>query len=199
MRPLTPADVVRGQFTGYRAEPGVAADSNVETFAALRLAIDTPRWQDVPFYIRAGKALPVTSTEVLVTLKPPPHTTFDACGPGQGSYFRFRLSPDVLIAIGARVKLPGEAMLGEETELVAHHHPGEEMSPYERLIGDALEGDAALFTRADCVEAAWRVIDPVLDLDTTPFPYAQGTWGPVQAQDLMTSEGGWHNPLPTPV
>ncbi|KAF3998320.1 glucose-6-phosphate dehydrogenase [Glaciimonas immobilis] len=203
MRPLLLTDLVRGQFQGYRDEPGVASDSQVETFAALKLHIDNPRWQDVPFYIRAGKQLPVTCTEIVVELKPPPSTLFDKTGAEHPNYFLFRLSPDFLIALGTRTKLPGEAMVGMATPLIAHRQPGQEMTPYERLLGDALQGNSALFTRGDMVEAAWRVVDPVLNTvtistgQTKTMPvisYAPGTWGPEAAEQIMDTNDGWHNP-----
>jgi glucose-6-phosphate 1-dehydrogenase len=196
MRPLQPEAVVRGQFVGYRREPGVAPDSQVETFAALRIEIDTWRWAGVPFYIRAGKRLPVTVTEVIVELKQPPQAIFDhgaACRP---NCFRFRISPDVLIAITAQVKRPGEGMFGEATELVAHQESGGEMSPYERLLGNALRGDGSLFTRDDCVEAAWRVVDPVLGNVTPAFEYAPRTWGPPEASRILIGGARWHDPAP---
>ncbi|HEV7390440.1 MAG TPA: glucose-6-phosphate dehydrogenase [Burkholderiales bacterium] len=196
MRPLTHADVVRGQLRGYRNERGVAPDSSVETFAALRLHIDTWRWAGVPFYIRTGKELPVTSTEVTVELKRPPHTLFDDPQPCQPNYVRFRLSPDVFISLGARVKAPGAAMVGEETELIARRTARDEMKAYERLIGDAIQGQRALFTRADTVEAAWRVIDPVLVDPPQPLEYAPGTWGPSEAQDILGADTCWHDPVP---
>jgi glucose-6-phosphate 1-dehydrogenase len=152
-RPLAPADVVRGQFAGYREQDGVAADSSVETFAAVRLAIDTWRWAGVPFFLRAGKCLPVTATEVMVALKRPPQAVFSEIEPRQSNYLRFRLSPNVVIALGARAKVPGEAMIGEEVELVARHQHADEMAPYARLLGDAMRGDASLFVREDGVEA----------------------------------------------
>ncbi|HLZ22071.1 MAG TPA: glucose-6-phosphate dehydrogenase [Ktedonobacterales bacterium] len=195
MRPLDAANVVRGQYRGYRQVAGVAPDSLVETFAAVRLFIDSPRWQDVPFYIRAGKCLPVTATEVLVTLKRPAHPFLGEVEPAQSNYFRFRLSPDVMLAIGARAKIPGEAMVGEHVELVARHHHGGEMAPYERLLGDALHGDATLFSREDTVEAAWRVVDPVLGAATPLYPYDPNTWGPAEAGRLIAGDGSWHNPV----
>ena len=194
MRPLAPADVVRGQFRGYREEDGVAADSSVETYAAVRLAIDTWRWAGVPFFLRAGKCLPVTATEVMVTLKSPPQAVFGEIEPSQPNFLRFRLSPNVLIALGARAKVPGEAMIGEEVELVARHHAGDEMAPYERLLGDAMRGDATLFAREDSVEAAWRVVDSVLGNVTPIHRYEPNTWGPDEADVLVAAEGGWHNP-----
>jgi len=194
MRPLVPAEIVRGQFQGYRDETGVSRDSQVETFAALRMHIDNARWEGVPFYIRVGKELPVTCTEVMVRLKPPSHAVFDVDAHSHANYFRFRLSPDVLIAVGARTKLPGEAMAGAATALIAHHHPGDEMTPYERLLGDALHGDATLFARSDAVEAAWRVVEPILD-DTVPvIGYAPGTWGPSAAGRILVGGDQWHNP-----
>jgi glucose-6-phosphate 1-dehydrogenase len=194
MRPLAPADVVRGQFTGYRQQEGVAGDSSVETFAAVRLAIDTWRWAGVPFLLRAGKRLPVTATEVLVTLKRPPQAVFGEIEPRQSNFLRFRLSPNVVIALGARAKVPGEAMIGEEVELIARQHAGDEMAPYERLLGDAMRGDASLFAREDTVEAAWRVVDPVLGSVTPAYRYEPNTWGPHEADALLAGEGGWHNP-----
>ena len=198
MRPLVPAEVVRGQFQGYRDEKGVAPDSQVETFAAVRLHIDTWRWAGVPFYIRAGKRLPVTATEVIVELKPPPQTVFDDSQPCPSNYFRFRISPDVLISVGTRIKRPGEAMVGEAAELIAHQHSGEEMTPYQRLLGDALRGDGSLFTRDDCVEAAWRVIDPILENTAPLFEYERDTWGPREAELIVKGEGCWRNPIPPP-
>ncbi|MFI4970385.1 MAG: glucose-6-phosphate dehydrogenase [Lysobacterales bacterium] len=196
MRPLDPKDVVRGQYRGYRDVQGVKPDSNIETFAALRLHIDTWRWSGVPFYIRAGKCLPITSTEVMVDLKPPPLAIFDKVRPSQSNYFRFRLSPEEVIATGARVKRPGEEMRGSNVELVARHSPAREKSPYRRLLGDALRGDAALFTRDDCVEAAWRVVDPVLDggVSRAPaIPYDKGSWGPAESARIA-GDDGWHDP-----
>jgi glucose-6-phosphate 1-dehydrogenase len=193
IKPLSPADVVRGQFRGYRNEDGVAADSQVETFAAVRLHIDTWRWAGVPFYIRAGKRLPVTVTEVMAELRRPPQTVFDDIKPGQSNYFRFRLSPDVFISAGARVKTPGEAMAGEQVELIAREHPGDEMTPYERLLGDASRGDASLFARYDSVEEAWRVVDPILGSTTPLVQYDPDTWGPREADRLIADAGGWHN------
>jgi glucose-6-phosphate 1-dehydrogenase len=196
MRPLAPTDVVRGQFRGYRSEDGVAADSRVETFAAVRLSIDRPRWSGVPFYIRAGKRMPLTATEVRVEFKPPPQTVFDAAPAREADYVRFRLSPNVTIALGARVKLPGEAMVGEAVELLVRHVAGDEMTPYERLLGDAIRGDAMLFVREDAVEAAWRVVDPVLGNTTPAHEYEPNTWGPAEADRIIVADGGWHNPTP---
>jgi glucose-6-phosphate 1-dehydrogenase len=196
MRPLQPAQVVRGQFRGYRGEAGVARDSQVETFAALCLHIDTWRWAGVPFYIRAGKRLPVTATEVMVNLKSPPLAIFDEPGAGTGNYFRFRLGPEVVIAAGTRVKRPGEEMRGDSVELVAHHLLAHGDLPYERLLGDAIRGDASLFTRDDSVEAAWRVIEPILGAAAPPAEYEPGTWGPAAAATVLAHRERWHDPKP---
>jgi glucose-6-phosphate 1-dehydrogenase len=183
---------VRGQFSGYREEAGVAATSTVETFGAVRLHIDSWRWEGVPFFIRAGKCLPVTTTEVIVRLKRPPVVRLAL---GQTNHVRFRLSPEVTIGIGARVKRPGERFAGEPTELTVVHHPGgDEMDAYERLLGDAMAGDAILFQREDGVEAAWEIVEPILDSATPVHEYAPGTWGPDEAGRLTASCGGWHNP-----
>lgn len=196
MRPLDPKQVVRGQFRGYCQESGVAAESQVETFAALCLHIDTWRWSGVPFYIRAGKALPITATEVRVNLKSPPLAVFDAISQETSNYFRFRLGPEVLISVGARVKQSGEAMRGEAVELIARHQPLQQELAYARLLGDAVRGDAALFTSDACVEAAWAVVDPLL-INTGPVDvYEPGSWGPSAAAQLMPSSEGWHNPKP---
>ncbi len=180
--PLRPEDLVRGQFHGYRQEEGVAAQSMVETFVAARLRIDTLRWQGVPFFIRAGKCLPTTLTEVMVVLKPP---VLSKLCPGQGNYVRFRLSPDVMIAIGARVKRPGELLIGDPTELKVMNQPtGDEMAAYERLLSDAMSGDNTLFASQSGVEAAWSIVQPVLGNVTPLFQYPPGTWGPPEASAL---------------
>ncbi len=194
IRPLSPKDIVRGQFHGYRNEAGVAADSQVETFVALRLNIDTWRWGGVPFYIRAGKCLPVTATEVRVELKRPPINLFDHISRQDANYFRFRLSPEVVISAGARVKKPGAAMHGESIELVAGHQSKREKSPYERLLSDAINGDAGLFTRDDCVEAAWRVVDHVIEQAEPVHFYEPGTWGPAAAEKIVVGDDGWRDP-----
>jgi len=196
MRPLESAQVVRGQFRGYRNEAGVAPHSHVETFAALCLHIDTWRWAGVPFYIRTGKRLAVTATEVMVSLKSPPLPIFDEPGAPPANYFRFRLGPEVLIATGARVKRPGEAMRGENVELVAHHLLAHGELAYERLLGDALRGDASLFTRDDSVEAAWRVVEPILGAAAPPVEYEPGTWGPPAADTVLANGQRWHDPKP---
>jgi glucose-6-phosphate 1-dehydrogenase len=197
MRPLAPEDVVRGQYRGYREEKGVAADSQVETFAAVRLHIDSWRWAGVPFYIRVGKRLPFTATEVLVELKRPPQTVFDETEPGQANDLHFRLNPDVFISLDARTKVPGEFMVGRRVELLACQHTGQEMSPYERLLSDALRGDPSLFSREDAVEAAWRVVDPILGNATPVHEYEPNTWGPPEADRIIAGAGGWHNPAPS--
>jgi glucose-6-phosphate 1-dehydrogenase len=194
MRPLDPKEVVRGQYRGYRNEKGVAEDSQVETFAALRLHIDTWRWADVPFYIRTGKCLPITATEVIVTLKEPPLAIFDASDTMPCNYFRLRLSPEVVISAGALVKRNGEEMRGEPVELIARHHSQSEKSPYERLLGDAIRGDNSLFTQDDTVEAAWRVVDPLLHDALPVVHYDRGTWGPEVAADVIVDGETWHNP-----
>ena len=194
MRPLDPKEVVRGQFRGYRDENGVAQDSQVETFAALRLHIDTWRWADVPFYIRAGKNLPITATEVIVTLKRPPLAIFDPSDAMPSNYFRLRLSPEVVIAEGALAKIPGEDMRGEQVELIARHNSPSEKPPYERLLGDAIRGDASLFTQDESVEAAWRVVEPVLKGALPVIEYESGTWGPAEAAKLVDGGDTWHDP-----
>ncbi len=194
IRPLRPDELVRGQFRGYRNEPGVAPDSNVETFAALRLHIDSWRWQGVPFLVRAGKALAVTATEVTVDLDYPPKLVFGASRPKRPNYLRFRLSPDVVIALGSRTKKPGEAMAGEQAELKVLHQSGDEMSAYERLIGDAMAGDATLFARQDSAEAQWRIVDPILGNKTPIHEYDQGSMGPAEAAEIAKGAGGWHEP-----
>ncbi len=196
MRPLDPGEVVRGQFRGYREEKGVAPDSQVETFAALKLKIDTWRWADVPFYIRAGKCLPITATQVVVTLKKPPLPLFDGSGALPRNYFRLRLSPEVVIGVGALVKRSGEELRGEPVELIARHHTQSDKSPYERLLGDAVRGDTSLFTDDDSVEAAWRVVDPVLHEPKPVVIYDQGTWGPAEANQVIEGGDAWHDPVP---
>jgi glucose-6-phosphate 1-dehydrogenase len=191
--PLEAKNLVRGQFRDYRKENGVAPDSKVETFAALRLEVNSWRWQGVPFFIRAGKSLPVTCTEILVRLRRPP-TVFPTCTPAQ-NYFRFRVSPDVTGAFGLTVMDPEEKMIGEQVELLAGRHPGaDEMDAYERVLGDAMAGDASLFAREDYVEEAWRIVDPVLKAATPVYEYEPGTWGPTEVDQRVSPVGGWHNP-----
>ena len=193
VRPLKSADVVRGQFKGYRDEPGVAADSRVETFAAVRLYIDTWRWAGVPFYIRAGKMLPVTCQEVIVTFDRPPRATFDEQA-GLPNHLRLQLSPSVVIALGMRIKKPGEQMEGEDVELIATHQAGDDMTPYERLLADALRGDQALFAREDEIEAQWRIVEQVLGDVEPVHEYDPHTWGPEEADRMIEADGGWINP-----
>jgi len=195
MRPLSADSLVLGQFVGYRNEPGVAANSDVETYAAMQLHIDSWRWEGVPFFIRAGKCLPVTATEVIVELKRTPSSVFGELQDGANNYVRFRLGPDVAIALGTRAKLPGEALVGDNIELFVRHQHADEMDAYERLIGDALHGDATLFARQDEVEAAWRIVDPVLTDAGSVLPYAIDSWGPSQADAMIEPYGGWHCPL----
>jgi glucose-6-phosphate 1-dehydrogenase len=194
IRALTPKDVVRGQYRGYREVRGVAPGSTVETFAALRLHIDTWRWGGVPFYLRAGKSLPVSATEALVELKRPPQSVFAEAEPSDADHFRFRLSPDMSISLGARAKKPGEALVGEAVELFACHQSGTERPPYQRLIGDATRGDQSLFAREDSVEAAWRVVDGILDDRTPLHDYEPGTWGPAEAAGILVHGDRWHDP-----
>ena len=194
IRPLQPSELIRGQYRGYRNEPGVSANSKVETFAALRLHVNSWRWQGVPFLLRTGKCLAVTATEVTVELDYPPQKIFKADKAGQANYFRFQVSPNVVIAIGARAKSPGEAMTGEQVELNVLHQSAEEMDAYERLIGDAMKGDASLFSREDSAEAQWRIVDPILNSNTPIHYYDALTWGPRLADDIAQGSGAWHDP-----
>lgn len=197
IRPLSPDDLVRGQFRGYRNEKGVAPNSTVETFAAARLHLDSWRWDGVPFFLRTGKCLATTATEVLVRLRRPPLRKL--C-PGDSNYVRFRLGPDVTIALGARVKRPGEEMVGDPTELkVAHNPDGDEMDAYERLLGDAIDGDQTLFARQDSVEAAWAIVEPVLGPVTPAYEYEPGSWGPQETDRLVADVCCWHNPSSGPL
>jgi glucose-6-phosphate 1-dehydrogenase len=195
--PLAPGLVVRGQFQGYRNEKGVAPNSAVETYAAVRLEVHSWRWQGVPILIRAGKNLPVTCSEVFAKLRRPPLTFTPAnLTP---NYFRFRLNPDVVIALGTMVMGPDDKALGQLLELLACHHPtGDEMGAYERLLGEAMRGDATLFARQDYVEEAWRIVDPILGNVSPVFEYEPHSWGPAQADVVGADAGGWHNPKPTP-
>ena len=191
---LAADDVVRGQFRGYRTETGVAPDSTVETFVALRLEIDSYRWQGVPFYIRAGKCLPVTSTEIVVRLRRPPTMfhTFELAP----NHVRFRISPDITLAIGTNVIAPGQETVSEAAEMVGTELPrADEMDAYERVLGDAMHGDATLFAREDYVEEAWRIVDPVLKSHTPVHEYEPGTWGPKEVDSRVSPPGGWQNPM----
>jgi glucose-6-phosphate 1-dehydrogenase len=199
MRTLEPRDLVRGQFNGYHDEDGVAPDSDVETFAAVRVFVDSWRWNGVPFFIRAGKNLPITATEVVAKLHKPPQQVFDEeeIDPDDQNYLRFRLGPDkVAIALGCRAKVPGESFTGVPVELYLCSQSADEMSAYERLIGDALAGEALLFAREDGVEAAWRVVDAVLTDHGVAHPYEQKTWGPAEANALLPEGEFWHDPKP---
>ena len=193
IRPLAPGEVVRGQFRGYRDEPGVAPDSTVETYVALKLEINSWRWKGVPFYIRAGKCLPVTATEVVVKLQQPP-AVFSGLPP-PANYFRFRVTPDLVIAIGALVKKAGPELDGEPVELVVSEASDPaEMGAYEELLYDAILGNSARFARQDYVEEAWRIVDPILSAGAPAYEYEPGTWGPPQASALIARDGGWFDP-----
>jgi len=194
VRSLEPKNLVRGQFRGYRNEKGVAADSMVETFAALRLQVDSWRWDGVPFYIRAGKCLPVTCTEVVARFRRPP-TTYQGLDLA-ANHLRLRISPDFIIALGIMVMAPGEDIAGQRVEMDLHRHPrADELGAYERLLADAMEGDPTLFARQDYVMEAWRIVDPVLKLDTPLYEYDVHTWGPQEGADNVMPAGGWHNPM----
>jgi glucose-6-phosphate 1-dehydrogenase len=197
MRPLTPDDVVRGQYVGYRGEKDVAPDSDVETFCALRLHIDSWRWAGVPWYLRSGKLLPHTALEVLVQLQPPPQALFDDSRPadGRANYVRFKLQPVSAIALAARVKHAGKGFVGDQRELYLCDETPSAETTYERLLGDAMTGDGALFTSQDAVLAAWAVVDPVLENHHPALPYPPGSWGPEAADALIAGDGGWHNPV----
>jgi glucose-6-phosphate 1-dehydrogenase len=195
VRTLDAADVVRGQFHGYREQAGVAPDSTVETFAAVRFHIDNDRWAGTPFYVRVGKSLPTTATEILVRFKCTPAPVLDEATLAPANTYRFRISPDIDIAFGTNVKKSGTAMVGQSVELVAHHQAGDDMHPYERLLGDASVGDRTLFARQDAVEESWRIVDPIVGDATPLFGYAPQTWGPAEVGGLLVPEGGgWHDP-----
>lgn len=197
MRPLQPDDLVRGQYDGYRKEANVAKDSDIETFCALRLFIDSWRWEGVPWYVRSGKCLAETVNEVLVEFRPPPQRLFNDSAPtnGRANYLRFRISPNSAVALAARVKRAGKKFVGDQRELyLVEEEPGEE-TPYERLLGDAMAGDGALFTSEDAVEAAWAVVEPVLEKHHSAINYTQGTWGPEAADRLIARDGhSWLQP-----
>jgi glucose-6-phosphate 1-dehydrogenase len=195
VRHMSPADIIRGQFRGYRDEPGVARDSPVATYAALRLNVDSWRWDGVPFYIRSGKSLKTTATEVFVEFKLAPQVVFSEATPSVGNYVRFRLAPQVAIGLGARAKRPGEGMGGRPVELSVVEQPMEtRLGDYERLLGDAMSGDATLFARQDVVEAAWAIVDPLIQNAGPMFEYEPGSWGPPQADRLVAEMGGWNTP-----
>ena len=196
MRPLKRRDIVRGQYVGYRKEAQVAKDSDVETYCAVRLFLDSWRWEGVPWYLRSGKCLPVTADEVVVELKPPPARLFADAGTGASNYLRFRLSPNAAVALAARVKHPGKEFTGDQRELYLMEELLGAEAPYERLLSDAMLGDGALFTREDAVEAAWVAVDPILKSHPRAIPYKRGTWGPVEADALIAPHGDWHDPTP---
>jgi glucose-6-phosphate 1-dehydrogenase len=198
MRPLGADDILRGQYQGYRDEPQVAHDSDVETFCALRVHIDSWRWGGVPWYLRSGKCLPLTACEVLVRLKPPPQNLFvDAAMPSEANTLRFYLSPSSTIALTARVKRAGKEFVGDPREFALLEEAPGKQSPYERLLTDAMNGDGALFAREDAIEAAWAVVEPVLVEPPPVQVYAVGSWGPLAAEQFIAGDGGWHNPKPT--
>ena len=195
MRKLKPEDLVRGQYDGYRQEKDVAPDSDVETFVALRLFVDTQRWKDVPFYLRAGKKLPNTAVEVQIQFKPPQQALFEDAG-GRPNYLRFRLQPTSSIALAARVKNVGKKFVGQQRELYACEDLSGEEAPYDRLLGDAMAGDGSLFTSLDAVEAAWTAVDDILVDHPKVVTYKPGTWGPAEADALTAKDGGWQAPNP---
>jgi glucose-6-phosphate 1-dehydrogenase len=196
VRPLDAAHVVRGQYVGYQSVTGVKSESTVETFVAAKLFIDSWRWAGVPIYIRAGKALPLTATEIMVDFKRPPRDSFVEIVPPASGHMRIRISPDVTIALGLRVKRPGEGMVGQDVELILTEQESAFMPPYQRLLGDAMHGIGDLFGRQDIVDAQWRIVDPVLDEKVPPLPYEPGSWGPEEANQLIGSDAPWHNPQP---
>ncbi|HEX4065582.1 MAG TPA: glucose-6-phosphate dehydrogenase [Acidobacteriaceae bacterium] len=195
IRPLCADAVVRGQYEGYRSVAGVAPGSNVETFVAIRLHIDSWRWAGVPIYIRAGKVLPVTCTEATVQFKRPPRETFGELVPGSSSHVRIRVSPDFAVGLGLRIKIPGERMVGRDVELDLHRQAADDMPPYERLLGDASRGNSELFSRQDMVEAQWRVVEPILGNVAPVYSYLPGTWGPEEAGQLIGNDGPWVDPI----
>jgi glucose-6-phosphate 1-dehydrogenase len=196
VRPLDPRHVVRGQYMGYRAIQGVRPNSNVETFVAIKLAIDNWRWAGVPIYIRAGKELPITAAEVIVEFKRPPRETFGEHVPTSSSHMRLRIGPDMGVALGVRVKTPGERMVGHDVELIMNQQPGSDVPPYQRLLGDAMRGVRDLFTRQDLVDAQWRIVDPILGNVTPLYTYDRRTWGPEEAAELIGNDGPWRDPKP---
>jgi len=195
--PIDEKRIVRGQFRGYQDESGVAKGSRTETFAALKLEVNSWRWQGVPFYIRAGKQMPVTCTEILFRLRRPPEV-YHLQSALEQNHIRLRISPDMAIAIGMMVLTPDKDIVGQPIEMVANHHPeANEMDAYERVLGEAIAGDTTLFAREDYVEEAWRIVDPVLRADTPVYEYEPGTWGPPEASQAIFPPGGWHAPVLT--
>ncbi len=196
MRPLSTDDIVRGQYRGYREEPQVASDSDVETFCALRLHVDSWRWGGVPWYLRSGKCLAATACEVVVRFKAPPQNLFaDSASSDGANCLRFRLSPHSSISLSARVKRPGKAFVGEQREFTLIEEDSADPSPYERLLTDAMNGDGALFSREGAIEAAWAVVEPVLNEHPAVIVYEPGSWGPAQANEFIIADGGWQNPV----
>jgi glucose-6-phosphate 1-dehydrogenase len=194
VRPLDAASLVRGQYRGYRAVKGVRPDSTTETYVAVKLFVDSWRWAGVPIYIRAGKCLPLTAAEVTVEFKPPPRATFDDVIGAQPGYLRARLSPDVGVALGLRMKHPGERMTGDNVELMLMERAASQMPPYQRLLGDAMRGNNELFGRDDVVDAQWRIVEPIVKNPPAAQEYDPGTWGPDAANTLIGADGPWRNP-----
>ena len=197
VRPLTPDSVVRGQYNGYKSVPGVAPGSTVETFVAIKLFIESWRWAGVPIYIRAGKLMPVTCMEAFIEFKRPPRETFHEIVPCSSSHMRIRISPDISIGLGVRVKEPGEQMIGVDVELDLKSHATDDMPPYERLLGDAMRGNGELFARQDLVEAQWRIVQPILDNVPPAYAYEPRTWGPAESHQLIGNDGPWVDPVVT--
>jgi len=195
IRPLKAENVVRGQYEGYRKVAGVAPGSQGETFVAIKLEIDSWRWAGVPIYVRAGKMLPVTCTEALVEFKRPPKETFGELVPNTSAHMRIRVSPDMAIGLGVRVKTPGDRMVGRDVELELRRQAADDVPPYERLLGDASRGNSELFSRQDLVEAQWRIVEPILGNVTPYYSYAPGTWGPEEAHQLIGNDGPWLDPI----
>jgi glucose-6-phosphate 1-dehydrogenase len=191
VRPLDPQSVVRGQYRSYRSVPGVAAGSTVETFVAVKLYIDSWRWAGVPIFIRTGKMLPVTCTEIFVEFKRPPRESFHEIVPARSAHFRMRLNPDVTIGLGLRIKTPGERMIGDDVELLLKEQANLDKPPYERLLWDAIRGNSELFARQDLVLAQWRIVEPILDNVTPIYTYEPHTWGPDEASQLIGPDGPW--------
>ena len=194
VRAIEPTDVVRGQYVGYRDVPGVRPGSAVETYIAVRLFIESWRWEGVPIYIRTGKNLPVTATEVSVQFRRPPRETFGELVPGGSAHMRFRLGPDMAIGMGLRVKQPGDRMAGDDMELMLTAQAASYRPPYQRLLGDAMHGNGDLFGREDIVDAQWRIVQPILDNVTPLYTYEAGSWGPDEATQLIGGDGPWRDP-----
>jgi glucose-6-phosphate 1-dehydrogenase len=194
VKPLEPDHVVRGQYRGYRLAEGVAPESDVETYVALKLHVDNWRWAGVPVFVRSGKELPTTSTEAFVELRRPPREVFGELVSPASSHVRMRLSPEVVIAMGMRIKVPGERMIGKDVELTLTSTEADAKPAYQRLLGDAMRGSHELFARQDGVEASWRIVDPVLGGVTPLYPYDSGSWGPAEAENLIGSDGPWIDP-----